>query len=141
MDWSLIIFLVVILFFGYRGYKKGIFKSLGRILSVLAGYVCAILYTGQATRLLEAEFQLQGIIAFLAASLLLFFGASLIVGLLFWLLEKLLIRDRTVSTASSLGGGVVGLATGTMLAIVIVWSYSFVRDSRPAESIATTTGG
>ena len=69
MDWSLVIFLLVILFFGYRGYKKGLFKSIGRILSVLAGYVCAVLYTGQASKLLESEFQLQGVVAFLAASL------------------------------------------------------------------------
>jgi hypothetical protein len=93
MDWSLVIFLLVILFFGYRGYKKGLFKSIGRILSVLAGYVCAVLYTGQASKLLESEFQLQGVVAFLAASLLLFFGASMVVGLLFWLLGKLLLGD------------------------------------------------
>lgn len=138
MDWSLIIFLLVILIFGYRGYRKGLVKSLGRILSVLAGYICAILYTGEASRLLESLFLLQGIVAFLAASLLLFFGASLLVGLLFWLLEKLLLKDATVSTASSLGGGVVGLATGTLLAIVVVWCFTFVRDSRPAEGLATT---
>ncbi|MCP4386763.1 MAG: DUF4124 domain-containing protein [Gammaproteobacteria bacterium] len=138
MDWSLIIFLIVILIFGYRGYRKGLFKSLGRILSVLAGYICAILYTGQASRLLESQFQLQGIVAFLGATLLLFFGASLLVGLLFWLLQKLLLEDATVSIASSLGGGVVGLATGTLLAIVIVWCFTFVRDSRPVETLATT---
>lgn len=138
MDWSLIIFVVVTLFFGYRGYTKGLFKSLGRILSVLAGYVCAILYSGQLSKLIESQFQLQGIVAFLAASLLLFFGASLVVGLIFWLLEKFLIRDSQVSIASSLGGGLVGLATGTLLAIVVVWGYSFVRDTRPAEAIAST---
>jgi uncharacterized membrane protein required for colicin V production len=137
MDWSLVIFLLVILFFGYRGYKKGLFKSIGRILSVLAGYVCAVLYTGQASKLLESEFQLQGVVAFLAASLLLFFGASMVVGLLFWLLGKLLLGDRTVSTASSLGGAAVGLATGTLLAIVIVWGFTFVRDSRPGVASAT----
>lgn len=27
MDWSLIIFLIVILFFAYRGYRKGLLKS------------------------------------------------------------------------------------------------------------------
>ncbi len=97
MDWSLVIFLVVILFFGYRGYKKGLFKSLGRILSVLAGYVCAILYTGQVSQLIETQFQLQGIVAFLAASVLLFFGASFVVGLLFWLLGKLLLRRGRLS--------------------------------------------
>lgn len=136
MDWSLVIFLVVILFFGYRGYKKGLFKSLGRILSVLAGYVCAILYTGELSQLLESQYLLQGIVAFAAASLLLFFGASFLVGLLFWLLGKLLLEDASVSIASALGGGVVGVATGTLLAIIIVWGFTFVRDSLPSEAIA-----
>lgn len=73
MDWSLVIFLVVILFFVYRGFRKGLLKSIGRILSVVAGYVCAILYTGQVSGIIESEYQLQGIVAFIAASLLLFF--------------------------------------------------------------------
>jgi len=141
MDWSLVIFVVVILYFAFRGYKKGLLKSLARILSVLAGYICAFLYTAQASLIVESHFQLQGIAAFLVASLACFFGAALIVGLLFWLIEKLLLEDESVSIASSLGGAAVGSATGILLAIVIVWCVAFVRDSRPAavpETAATT---
>ena len=134
MDWSLVVFLVVILFFAYRGYRKGLLKSIGRILSVVAGYVCAILFTGQVSGIIESEFQLQGILALIAASMLLFFGASILVGLLFWLLEKLLAGDGKVSTASSIGGAVVGLGTGLLLAIVVVWAVAFVRDARPLEN-------
>jgi xanthine/uracil permease len=90
MDWSLLVFLVVILFFAYRGFRKGLLKSIARILSVVAGYACAILYSKQVSGIIESELQLQGILALIAASLLLFFGASILVGLLFWLLEKLL---------------------------------------------------
>ena len=139
MDWSLIIFLVVVLYFAFRGYKKGLLKSLARILSVVAGYICAFLYTGQASRMVEAHFQLQGIAAFLLASLALFFGAGLLVSLLFWLVEKLLLEDEPVSTASSLGGAAVGSATGVLLAIVIVWCVAFVRDTRPAAAIEPAT--
>jgi membrane protein required for colicin V production len=109
MDWSLLVFLVVILFFAYRGFRKGLLKSIARILSVVAGYACAILYSKQVSGIIESELQLQGILALIAASLLLFFGASILVGLLFWLLEKLLAGDGSVSTASSIGGAVVGL--------------------------------
>jgi uncharacterized membrane protein required for colicin V production len=108
MDWSLLVFLVVILFFAYRGFRKGLLKSIARILSVVAGYACAILYSKQVSGIIESELQLQGILALIAASLLLFFGASILVGLLFWLLEKLLAGDGSVSTASSIGGAVVG---------------------------------
>jgi len=141
MDWSLVIFVVVILFFAYRGYKKGLLKSLARILSVVAGYSCAFLYTGQASVIVESHFQLQGIVAFIVASLACFFGAALIVGLLFWLIRKVLLKDRPVSVASSLGGAAVGSATGVLLAIVIVWCVTFVRDSRPeaVPEVAATT--
>ena len=141
MDWSLVIFLVVVLFFAFRGYKKGLLKSLARILSVLAGYICAILYTGQAAHIVETSFQLQGIAAFLFASAACFFGAALLVGLLFRLIEKLMLEDESISIASSLGGAAVGSATGVLLAIVIVWCVAFVRDSQPAavpETAATT---
>jgi len=137
MDWSLVIFLVVILFFVYRGFRKGLLKSIGRILSVVAGYVCAILYTGQVSGIIESEYQLQGIVAFIAASLLLFFGASILVGLLFWLFEKMLAGDGSVSRASSIGGAVVGLATGLLFAIVIVWTLGFVRNTISTENLAT----
>jgi hypothetical protein len=116
MDWSLLVFLVVILFFAYRGFRKGLLKSIARILSVVAGYACAILYSKQVSGIIESELQLQGILALIAASLLLFFGASILVGLLFWLLEKLLAGDGSVS------------------AIVVVWAVAFIRDARPLES-------
>ncbi len=138
MDWSLLVFLVVILFFAYRGFRKGLLKSIGRILSVVAGYACAILYSGQVSGIIESEFQLQGILAFITASLLLFFGAGMLVGLLFWLLEKLLAGDGKVSTASSIGGAVVGLGTGLLLAIVVVWAVAFIRDARPLEGPGTS---
>ncbi len=139
MDWSLIIFLVVVLYFAFRGYKKGLLKSLARILSVVAGYICAFLYTGQAARMVEAHFQLHGVVAFVLASLALFFGAGLLVSLLFWLVEKLLLEDEPVSIGSSLGGAAVGSATGVLLAIVIVWCVAFVRDIRPAAAVEAAT--
>lgn len=139
MDWSLIIFLIVILFFAYRGYRKGLLKSVARILSVVAGYVCALLYTGQVSQLVESVSGLQGIVAFLVASLTLFFGAGLVVSLLFWLFAKLLLGEAPVSTASAYGGAAVGAATGLLLAIVVIWGLAFVRDSSPAAAPASTT--
>ena len=49
MDWSLVIFLVVVVFFTYRGYRKGLLRSLSRILSLLAGYITSILYAGRVS--------------------------------------------------------------------------------------------
>lgn len=131
MDWSLIVFLVIVLFFGYRGFRRGLLRSLGRILGIAAGYACAILYTDEAARLVEAETQLRGVVAFIVAALGLFAGASIAVGLLFWVLAKLLGEDGRPSWGSRTGGAAVGAATGLVVAIVVIWSVAFVRDTRP----------
>jgi uncharacterized membrane protein required for colicin V production len=134
MDWSLLIFIVVMLFFAYRGYKKGLLKSLSRIFSLVAGYIAAILYTEQLSAVLESQYQLQGIVWFLAAALVLFFGAAIAVNILFWLIAKLLPATDSPSTASSLGGATVGLMIGVIVAIAIVWTYAFVRDIHFAQN-------
>lgn len=133
MDWSLLIFIVVMLFFAYRGYKKGLLKSLSRIFSLVAGYIAAILFTEQVSAVLESQYQLQGIVWFLTAALVLFFGTALAVNILFWLFAKLLPATDSPSTASSLAGATVGLVIGVIAAIAIVWTYAFVRDIHFAE--------
>jgi len=136
MDWSLIIFIVVVVFFAYRGYKKGLLKSLSRVLSLLAGYIAAILYTGQVFAIVESQSQLQGIVAFVIASLVLFFGAAMAVSFLFWLLQILWPANDTPSAVSSYGGATLGSVVGVIVAIAIVWTFAFMRDMRPAEGVA-----
>jgi len=135
MDWSLIILIVVVVFFAYRGYKKGLLKSLSRVLSLLAGYIAAILYSGQVFAIVDSQFQLQGIVAFIIASLVLFFGAAMAVSFLFWLPEKLWASNESPSAVSSYGGATLGLVVGVIVAIVIVWTFAFMRDMRPAENV------
>jgi len=130
MNWSLIVFLVIVAFFIYRGYRRGLLRSLTRIAGVIAGYACAIIYTEEATRVLEANSQLQGIIAFIAAGLGLFIGASIGVSLVVWMLQKLLGSGGEISPGSRAGGAAVGLVTGFLVAIVVVWAVAFVRDTR-----------
>ena len=83
--------------------------------------------------------QLQGIAAFITASLILFIGAGFAVNLLFWIVTKLLIEDETVSWPSSIGGAVLGSVVGVLLAIVIVWTYALLRDIHPTTKFDTAT--
>jgi len=133
MDWSLIIFVLIVVFFGYRGYRKGLQRSLSRVLSLLAGYVAAILYAPYVSSLLESNFNLQGIAALIVASLLLFFAAGIAVSILFWIIERLIPKKEKTSSASSYGGAAVGLIVGLVIAIAIVWTIGFVRGMAPAE--------
>ncbi len=137
MDWSLVIFVLVVMFFGYRGYRKGLQRSLSRVLSLLAGYVAAILYAPYIGSLLESNFDLKGIAALIVASLLLFFAAGMAVSILFWIIDKLTPQEKTKSSASSYAGAAIGLVVGLVLAIAIVWTIGFVRGMAPAAKTNT----
>lgn len=134
MDWSLVIFIVVVAFFAYRGYKNGLIKSLSRVLSLLAGYIAAILFTPQVAENIEYQFQLQGIAAFISASLVLFFGAGIALSVLFWLWEKMRPADGNISVMSSFGGLTMGLVVGGIVAIITVWIFGFTRDMGVAQN-------
>ncbi|MCP4874885.1 MAG: DUF4124 domain-containing protein [Gammaproteobacteria bacterium] len=138
MDWSLYIFIAVVVFFGYRGFRNGLLKSISRILSLVAGYVAAILYSGTLSAIIESTTPLEGILAFIAASLMLFIGAGIVVNILFWLLAMLLPETGEKSLASSLGGATLGAAFGFIAAIAIVWSYAFVRDMHSGDAVVNT---
>ena len=132
MDWSLIIFIAVLVFFTYRGYRKGLLKSLSRVLSLVAGYVAAILYASYISKLIEANTPLQGIVALVAASLLLFIGAGIFISLLFWIISELTPDEYSDSKGSTFGGAAVGSVVGMVVAILVVWTFAFVRDMQPA---------
>ena len=138
MDWSLVIFVVIILLFAWRGFRSGLVASLGRIFAVIAGYAAAIRFGGQLSAWIEMQFGLQGLIALGAASLALFLAAGLGVVGIFSLLRRHVFPNDDISTGSAVGGGFVGALVGLLLAIAIVWSFVFVRDMRASEAIATT---
>ncbi len=128
MDWSLILFVGVVLLCAWRGYRLGAMRSAARILSLIAGYAAAILFTAGASTMVETWTPLEGLVAFLVAALVLFVGASLGTSLLFGFAGKLLTSSERPSPASALGGAAIGLVVGVILAVTAVWFYAFVRD-------------
>ena len=138
MDWSLIIFTVVILLFAWRGFRGGFIKSLGRVFTLLAGYAAAILYSGPLSSWIEMQFGWQGVVAFIGTSLTLFLAGGLAMMLIFALLRRFLFAGDDISITSALGGGFVGALVGVLLAIAIVWSFAFVRDMRSSDTTETT---
>ena len=138
MDWSLIIFVVVILLFAWRGFRGGFIKSLGRVFTVLAGYAATIFFSGPLSAWVEMQFGWHGVVAFIGASLFLFLAAGLAVMLIFALLLRYLFPGDDISTTSALSGSFVGALVGVLLAFVIVWSFAFVRDMMPSASTGTT---
>ena len=138
MDWSLIIFTVVILIFAWRGLRSGFLKSLGRVFTVLAGYAAAILYSGPMSSWIEMQFGWQGVLTFVGTSLALFLAGGLAMMMIVALLRRYLFSGDNISIMSALGGGFVGTLVGVLLAIAIVWSFAFVRDMRSPATTTTT---
>lgn len=131
MSISLAILIVLVVLFAFRGYRKGLFNSITKIASLIGGYAAAILYIEPANALLESQFELQGLVAFLTASTILFLAAFSLVSLLFWIARKLWFKNEKVSTVSAIGGAVIGSVVGSMIAIIIVWTLTFVSEMRP----------
>ena len=141
MDISLIVFLVALVFFTYRGYRRGFGASLSRILGLIGGYATSALFTPQLASWLQDHTGFQGIVTFAAAGMILFFGASLVVSLLLSLVMKLLPAQKTLSSASSLGGAATGLLVGTVVGLALVWGLTFFRQIQPrnpSESLQVT---
>lgn len=128
MDWPVVLFLAVVAFFAYRGYKKGLLGSLSRVLSLLAGYTASILFTEQVSAMLASRFELEGIVPFIAAAVGLFIVAGIAVSIVFWVVTQLLPVQNTPSIASSFGGLAIGSMVGVIVAIIAVWSFTFMRD-------------
>ncbi len=137
MDWSLFIFIAIVLLLGYRGYRNGLFKSLARISSIVAGYACAFVYSGQFSSIVETRLGIQGIAAFAVASLILFAGAAVLVGLLFRLIAKFAVNRESISTGSAVGGAAVGALTGLLIAVLAVWAFALVRGLQSVADIET----
>ena len=135
MDWPVILFFTVVAFFAYRGYKKGLLRSLSRVLSLLAGYTASILFTEQVSAILTSHFQLEGFVSFIAAALGLFITAGIAVSIIFWIITRLMPAQETPSTASAFGGLAIGSMVGVIVAIIAVWSFTFVRDFRGSPEL------
>lgn len=140
MDVSLIIFIVAIAFFVYRGYSRGLLKSLSRIVSLIAGYAAAILFSNPLSLQLGPWLQVQGMIAYIVAAVILFFGAGVLVSIVFWLIGKAFTDSDAPSNGSRIGGAGIGLLSGTVVAIILVWTFNFVQQMRGVETAKADNG-
>ena len=134
MSISLAILIVLVAFFAFRGYRKGLFNSVTKISSLIGGYAAAIFYVEPVNALLESWIELQGLVAFFTASTILFLGAFSLVSLVFLAIRKSCFKNERVSTVSAFSGAVIGSVVGSIIAIIIVWMLTFVSEMRPVAA-------
>lgn len=138
MSLSLVILTVCILLFGLRGYFKGFFVSLGRVIAVITGYLALVYGLAPSVALIETKLGLDGTLVYLLAGLILFAGAGMLVGLLFAGLEKLLLKDAKSSTGSRVGGLLIGASLGAICGLMIIYCISLVQEVRDLKAANQT---
>ncbi|GAB1261296.1 CvpA family protein [Aurantivibrio plasticivorans] len=128
MSYSWIILLVCVLYFGFQGYRQGALSALGRILGLVAGYTAAFIFAQPLSEILSERTTIQGFASLIAASIGLFFGASLLVSLVISLLRKLLPIKQQRSPAIKVLGLTTGALVGSVFGLAAVFIVSYFRD-------------
>lgn len=124
VEYSLIIFLVVVAVSVYRGYRSGIAVIISRILSLALAYAAAFLFAEQLGEWIQSISPLKGLLSYFSAGVILFVGASLIFSSLFSLVTKTVFSKEGVSSGSAIGGAILGGTLGCIIGIIAVWFFS-----------------
>ena len=125
VEYSLIIFLVVVAVSVYRGYRSGAAVIISRILSLALAYAAAFLFAEKLGDWIQTISPLKGLLSYFAAGMILFVGASIIFSSLFSLVTKTLFSSKDgVSSGSAIGGAILGGTLGCVVGIIAVWFFS-----------------
>lgn len=137
MSLSLGIFIVVLVFFGLRGYHKGFFGALNSIVGLVLAYISAFLFVKPVVLLLREHLELEGMLVYLIAGLIIFAIVSTVVSLIFLLLEKLVHSNAALTIPSKIGGLCVGLLVGCLVGVIAVYGISIVRELGQNEKVVS----
>lgn len=121
-----IIFIVILVFFTWRGYQKGFVGAISRVLSFIVAYPAAIFLTKPFANILRAYTGLDGLILYLVAGCTIFLVASLFVTLILNSLANLAPNNSITETGSKIGGVVFGAIIGGVFGLLAVYLIDLV---------------
>ena len=128
MDFSLILFLIIVVIFGFTGYRSGFLIVLSRLISLPAAYVVALLFTRDFGQWLQGVSPLEGLISYVVGGAILFIGTSSIISILFSIIRRTFIEpNATASQISSIGGGLLSAGIGVFVGLLAVWFSSTMQ--------------
>lgn len=128
MDYSIVIFLVVIVYFAYRGYKSGLLPIASKLISLPAGYIVAYFFTVDFVPIIRSVFSVAGVMAYITAGSILFTVTVALFSLIFWLMQRMWVeQNQTTTQISAISGALLGAIVGVLLGIFIVWFVSTTK--------------
>jgi uncharacterized membrane protein required for colicin V production len=143
MDLSLIIFIIIVAFFAFSGYRSGFLVVLSRLISLPVAYVVALFFTQPVGQWLQTVSPLQGLMTYIVAGFLLFFMTAGILSLLFKQIQRLTTSvDAPTSQISAVGGGILGALIGLVIGLIAVWFSSTMQTLIQSKqgTVATEPG-
>lgn len=141
LSWTLL--LMPATFFGWRGYRHGLLEAVSRATGLLGGYITALLFTLPLGRWIENHTDLPGLLPYMVASAVFLFGVSILISLLFDLINHLWPNHLRSETLASLGGALFGALIGACIGLLLIWAASLIlgftqgRIQSPSELAVT----
>lgn len=130
MSVSFILLSGCILLFALQGYLKGFVRVLSQLCSLLAAYTATFLFITPLADYLRENTSLHGMAVYPVAGLLIFIPVSMLVTLLFSLLDQQTRTAGKLSPFSRLAGSFTGGVIGALLGILLVYGWALFQDFR-----------
>jgi len=116
--------IVILLYFIYRGYRRGFTDEFFRILGVLLSLLIAIRYMSNLADPIIENFNISPIVATLLSFTILFTLLSLIINFLKIRIQKLIDVSFTLGQIDKIFGGAIGLFKGAILISIVTMIIS-----------------
>lgn len=132
------ILLVTLFFFTFSGFWFGLIHSLGALIGTIAGVLLAGHYFEQLQAVIQPVFMTNENLAKIVAFLLIFIVVNRLVGLVFWLINKIFNVIAVIpflKTINRLTGALLGFLEGTLVlgvVLVLIGKFPFADFIIPA---------
>ncbi len=134
MSWianiAILAFVVLVIAFAIRGYRRGLLGSLEGLIALAATAVVFYRYLQDLMLLVRQYTPLDGLLAYLLLWIALYVAALLAIKLIFAILKRLLPESFSDSGVSRLGGLIVGGIFGVICGTAVVYLMSIYDEAR-----------
>ncbi len=137
---STVVLILLVLFFVWRGYQKGFFHAITRIISLVSAYAAALYFTKPLARLIFKYTSLDGLIVYFIAGGLVFLLASFIVAQLIQFLSRSMPDEIHTNLPSRIGGAVIGLLVGVLTGLLMDYAINLWQTPLVVTSGAVSGG-
>jgi membrane protein required for colicin V production len=123
VNWIDPILIVIVAFFGLRGFFRGLFREIFSIAGLIAGFLLAVTYARPMASSAEAIWQIPPFVLKGSAFIAIFFVVYFLMSTAGWLLHR---SERLLflKTLNRAGGIVIGVGKGAALAALVVFFLS-----------------